>query len=164
MARLHRLTLLAAAVLLSLPAAVVGSRPVAALSCGILPYTEAVVNRTSQRTTSRAFVDVAGSSIRFRTSETSCIVVQFSGQVMALGDGSVRTLQVRIVRNDGRGDVLGPDGPIQFTAGPLSDGRSFGLLLPAVRPGLHTVRMQFRSGDGSVVVIRSFNMNVSRGR
>lgn len=164
MARLHRLTLLAAAVLLSLPAAVVGGRPAAALSCGILPYTEAVVSRTSQRTTSRAFVDVAGSSIRFRTRETSCIVVQFSGQVFALGDGSVRTIQVRAVRSGGGGDVANPEGPIQFTAGPLADGRSFGLLLPAVPPGLHTVRMQFRSGDGSVVVIRSFNMNVSRGQ
>ena len=163
MPRLHRLTLPAVAVLLSLPAAAVGSRPAAALSCGILPYTEAVVNRTAQRTTSRAFVDVAGSSLRFRTRETSCIVVQFSGQVMALGDGSVRTIQIRAVRSDGRGDVVNPEGPIQFTAGPLADGRSFGLLLPAAPPGLHTVRTQFRSGDGSVVVIRSFNMNVSRG-
>jgi hypothetical protein len=164
MPRLHGLTLLAAAVLLSLPAAAVGSRPAAALACGILPYTEAVVNGTSQRTTSRAFVDVVGSSLRFRTKETSCIVVRFSAQVMALGDGSVRTMQVRAVRNDGRGDVLSPDGPIQFVVGPVADARSFGLLLPAVPPGLHTVRMQFRSGDGSVVVIKSLNMNVSRGR
>ena len=164
MARLHRLTSLVAAILVSLSAVVVGSRPAAALSCGILPYTEAVVNRTAQRITSRAFVDVAGSSVRFTTRETSCIVVQFSGQVMALGDGSVRTMQVRIVRNDGRGDVLGPDGPIQFVVGPVVDARSFGLLLPAVPAGTHTVRMQVRSGDGSVLVLRSFNMNVSRGR
>jgi hypothetical protein len=164
MPRLHRLPLLAASMLLSLPAAAVGSRPAAALSCGILPYTEAVVNRRSQQTASRAFVDVAGSSIRFRTKETSCIVVQFSAQVMALGDDSVRTIQVRAVRNDGRGDVLSPDGPVQFVVGPVADARSFGLLLPAVPAGIHTVRMQVRSGDGSVVVIRSFNMNVSRGQ
>lgn len=59
---------------------------------------------------------------------------------------------------------MGPDGPVQFVAGPVADARSFGLLLPAVAPGVHTVRMQVRSADGSVVVIRSFNMTVGRGR
>jgi hypothetical protein len=73
-------------------------------------------------------------------------------------------MQVRAVRNDGRGDVFNPDGPIQFVVGPLSDARSFGLLLPAVPAGNHSVRMQYRSGDGSVVVIKTFNMNVGHGR
>jgi hypothetical protein len=163
MVRLHRLSLLAAAVLLSLPATAIGSRPAAALSCGILPYMEASLNRTAQRTASREFVDIVGSTLRFRTTATTCIVVQFSGQVMA-GDGSVRTMQVRAVRNDGRGDVFNPDGPIQFVVGPLSDARSFGLLLPAVPAGNHSVRMQYRSGDGSVVVIKTFNMNAGHGR
>jgi hypothetical protein len=161
MARLHRVTSLAAAVLLTLPAAAVGSRPSAALSCGILPYTEAALSRRAQTTASSDFVDVAGSTVRIATRETACVVVQFSAQIAAAGDGSV--VQVRVVRNDGRQDVVGIDPPVTFVAGRLSDGRSYGLLLPAVPPGAHTIRMQFRSRGGDVT-LRSFNMNVRHGR
>lgn len=162
MARLHRLIPLTAAALLSLPAAAVGSRSASALSCGILPYTEAALNRRSQSTESREFVDVVGSTLRFRTRETSCIVVQFSAQIRAAGDGSV--MEVRAVRNDGKQDVVNVDGPAQFVAGRLADGRSYGLLLPAVAPGIHTIRLQFRAaGDGSVTIQR-FNMEVRRGQ
>jgi hypothetical protein len=161
MTRLHRLMPLAAA-LLSLPVIGVGSRPAAALSCGILPYTEMAVNRRFQTTESREFVDVVGSSLRFRTREMTCIVVQFSAQITADGDGSV--MQVRAVRNDGKQDVVNVEGPVQFVAGRMSDGRSYGLLLPAVAPGVHTVRLQYRAvGDGSVTIQR-FSMNVSRGQ
>jgi hypothetical protein len=88
--------------------------------------------------------------------------VQFSAQIRAAGDGSV--MEIRAVRNDGKEDVLNADGSVRFVAGRLSDGRSFGLLLPAVQPGVHTVRLQYRAaGDGSVN-IQKFNMNVSRGQ
>jgi hypothetical protein len=159
MARLHHSILIAAAVLFAFPAAGLS----AVLECGILPYTEAAVNPRSQSTASRAFVDVVGSQVRFTTTQTTCIVVQFSAEVLAETAGSV--MQVRAVRNDGKEDVVNAGGPVQFVAGPVADGRSYGLLLPAVRPGTHTVRMQFRAlGDGSVRTIKSFNMNVSRGR
>jgi hypothetical protein len=162
MPRLHRLIPLAAAVLLSLPAAIVGSRTAAAISCGILPYTEAALSRRSQTTDSREFVDVVGSTIRFRTRETTCIVVQFSAQIRAAGDGSV--MPIRAVRNDGKEDVVNVKGPAQFVVGPLSDARSYGLLLPAVPPGVHTVRLQYRAaGDGSVTIQR-FSMDVRHGR
>jgi len=153
------LTALAAAVL-SLPVTAIGSLPAAALSCGILPYTEAAVSRRAQTADTHEFVDVVGSTIRFRTRETTCIVVQFSAEISAAGDGSV--VQVRAVRNDGAEDVVNLEGPVQFAAGRVPDGRSYGLLLPAVRPGLHTVRLQVRVRGGAVT-LRTFSMNVRRG-
>jgi hypothetical protein len=149
--------------LLALAASLLGAGKASALTCGILPYTEAAVSLRSQSTASRAFVDVAGSRIRFTTTRPTCIVVQFSAQVLAEEGGAA--MQVRAVRNDGKEDVVNAGGAVQFVAGPLADGRSYGLLLPAVQPGTHTVRMQFRAlGDGSVRTIKSFNMNVSHGR
>jgi hypothetical protein len=73
-------------------------------------------------------------------------------------------VQVRAVRNDGKEDVANTGGPAQFLAGPLSDGRSYGLLLPAVQPGVHTVRLQYRvAGDGSVN-IQKISMEVRHGQ
>jgi len=163
MARPDRCALLisfAAAVVLSLPVAAIGSRPASALSCGILPYTEILWKQRGQTASRQDFIDLTGATIRFRTRGSPCALVQINAQLSAASDGSV--VQFRAVLNDGTQDVLNVEGPVQFVAGPLVDGRSFGLLLPAVKPGIHTVRLQVRVRSGPIA-IKSFSMAVRHG-
>ncbi len=101
-------------------------------------------------TSSSSFVDVPNSTVTFGQGGTTsgCVIVTFTAEAFAPGN---RLLQVRAILEN---SVVAAPGNVQFSGDDDEEGddrwarsHAFTFIFPSVAPGLHNVRMQFRSPD-----------------
>ncbi len=109
-------------------------------------------NDVGTSTTSTSFVDLPGASVTFSIggAATSCVVADYSGQAFA---PSPRLLFIQALLD---GASLGAPSPVQLVGGSadtFSDSYSMQFVWPSVAPGVHTVKIQFRSFEGGSVAV-----------
>jgi hypothetical protein len=109
-----------------------------------------MVSTTSQSTSSSTYVDVIDTRIRFTQggSSKSCVIVSFSAQADTPG----AVMQVRAVL-DGNIECLPTDNSFVGGTGALGTftSRAMNYVCENVAPGVHAVKMQFRSfGEGAL--------------
>ena len=101
-------------------------------------------------TSSSSFVDVPNSTVTFGQGGTTsgCVIVTFTAEAFA---PSERLLQIRAILEN---SVVAAPGNVQFSGdddedsnGRWARSHAFTFIFPSVAPGLHNVRMQFRSPD-----------------
>jgi hypothetical protein len=131
------------------------------VSCGKMENIDVRTATTLDRTKSISFVNVPDTFIKFRVGGTgsSCVVVRYSAETDALGGAG--GMDVKLVL-DGTIDAL--PGIIAWTHDHGGIGlsvQSFEFIYPAVTPGTHTARLQWRSTDGRSVQLGSRTLTVT---
>jgi hypothetical protein len=115
----------------------------------------AAADDTGYSTTSTSFVDVPGMSVTFNLGgvATSCVKVEYSATVFAATAGTARMF-VQAVR-DG---VPCVPADVPFAGDDDTDGdgrwpnaRAFNFVCTGVTPGIHTIKIQWRSQDGGSI-------------
>jgi hypothetical protein len=126
--------------------------------CGNTPLAKFVVDSLTQSTNSPTLVDVDRSFRSFTVggNKPSCVIVRFSAQAFAPGIGEF--IRVRALL-DGKPSI---ENEIQMVAESVSfsEAAAYTFLFPSVSPGVHSVRMQYRSPNTGTVSINDFNMEI----
>jgi hypothetical protein len=127
-------------------------------NCGNTPLAEFVVDALTQSTNSTTLVDVDRSFRSFTVggNKPSCVIVRFSAQAFA--PGIAEFMRVRALL-DGKPSI---ENEIQLVAESVSfsDAHAYTFLFPSVPPGLHNVKMQYRSPNAGTVSINDFNLEI----
>jgi hypothetical protein len=118
----------------------------------------AVADDTSLSTTSTTFVDVPSMSVTFTIpagTGRSCVRVEFSAYVFAPSE----LMEIRTLLD---GTTVGAPGVVQFEAESVTfaTSRAFNFLFTDVRPGTHTITMQWLSFSGGNVFVHRRSMFV----
>lgn len=126
-------------------------------ACGALGKFKVLTDDTlSKWTGSTGFVDIPNGEMTFSVSgpAASCVIVSFSSNAYAAGRAA------EFVQAVIDSSAVAKPGPVQFAAsdGTYNFAKSFDFIFPAVAPGTHTVKMQFRSFDGQIVFINKHTM------
>jgi hypothetical protein len=149
--RLGVATLAGAALLLAAVTSVTAA-PLAAGGCETTA-SKYKVSAAFQSTTSTTFVDVMETAINFQQGGSGCVIVSFAGMASA----NPNTLMYVRARLDGATDCLPNDNAFAgsgATASPSAD-RAMNYVCGKVAPGSHVIKMQFRTGSGPTVSLRS---------
>ena len=110
-------------------------------------------------TTSTTLVDVPGMSVTFTIpagTGRSCVRVEFSAWVFAQGS---ELMNIRALLD---GTTVGAPGEVQFEGDSVNwaTSRAFNFLFTGVRPGSHTITMQWLSYFGGTVFVHGRSMFV----
>lgn len=123
--------------------------PAGAVVCSPTKMTIAASTKSGNDRTSTTFGNIPEAAVNFTQggSKASCVVVRFSAVTYTASDG----LKVRALM-DTNIQAVPPEVYYSiYNAGTAA--RSYDFVFPNVKPGPHTIRMQFRSNDGTLVTI-----------
>jgi len=116
--------------------------------CALTNQSFVATNDTSATTTSSTYVDVPNSSVSFTTagSATSCLTVVFT----AVAYSPTGAIRIRAVLGS---NTVSSQTDIQFVGQglPYADSHTFTFYFKGVRPGKHTIRIQWLSAQGAAV-------------
>jgi len=116
-----------------------------------------VSDLTNTSTVSGTFVHIAEAVVPFLQGgvSASCVIVRFSAETYSHNIAIVRAyLDKTTAALPNEVIYTGTDANFLVRA------RSYEFVFPSVAPGNHTVRMQFRSGDGEIVTVSRYNTTV----
>jgi hypothetical protein len=115
--------------------------------------TRTKVSKSPQSSTSTTFTDVADTQIAFPQggSSPSCVIVLFSAEAYAQAN---TTMEVEALLD---GSTLCQPSDTYFVSSNATDtdfaAHAMNYMCPNVRPGLHNIRIQFKSSNASVVTL-----------
>jgi hypothetical protein len=119
------------------------------------PKMKFIVSRNGFSTGSMIFANIPEAAVSFTQGGTrpGCVVVRFSAQSYA---GANNTLHVRAFLDN---KTAGLPASVQYAAeqNVISDAHAYDFVFPSVAPGVHVLRMQFRSDDGGSVKVGATN-------
>jgi hypothetical protein len=124
--------------------------------CGGLTSLKVVTIGGVQSTTSKTFVDMPGSTVTVDPNAFSCLVVDLSSQMRAVAPNAAR---VRVILDGSK--VSFPASADFYTSKQSYDARSAMFVFPNVTAGLHTIKVQFLSADGSDVKVTKSVMKIT---
>jgi len=129
----------------------------AAMDCGDLNRPRVVQGKNAS-TTSKSFVDVAGSDLTVTVQDGTCFVVEFSAKLNA---PSPQAMRVRVLLDGPPGDHRASNDTVipasmDFTTTAASDGKATTFIVRNPFGGPRTLRLQFLSVKGGEVTLESW--------